>query len=99
MMTPPPHVPTEAQDPRAGVELPQAGSAVVGPAETLARKINLLLDAIVSDSGEPFGYAEVCDGAQESGYYISRTRWSLLKAGKDHVVMHSPRYSVSTLSI
>lgn len=55
-------------------------------AETLARKINLLLDTIMSESGQPFDYPAIRDKAQEAGYYISRTRWSLLKAGKEQVV-------------
>lgn len=55
-------------------------------AETLARKINLLLDTIMSESGQPFDYPAIRDGAQAAGYYISRTRWSLLKAGKEQVV-------------
>lgn len=55
-------------------------------AETLARKINLLLDVIPSDTGKPFDYAAIRDGCQEFGYYLSRTRWQLLKAGKEQVV-------------
>ena len=56
-------------------------------AETLARKINLLLDVIMSESGKPFDYATIRDAASESGYYIiSRTRWSLLKHGKEQVI-------------
>lgn len=54
--------------------------------ETLARKINLLLDTIMTESGQPFDYPAVRDAAQKAGYYISRTRWSLLKAGKEQVV-------------
>ena len=43
--------------------------------ETLARKINLLLDVVMTDEGKPFDYAAIRDGAQEkAGYYISRTR-------------------------
>ncbi|WP_251039356.1 hypothetical protein [Arthrobacter sp. ISL-72] len=55
-------------------------------AETLARKINLLLDVIMSDTGKPFDYAAIRDGAQKFGYYLSRTRWQLLKSGKEQVV-------------
>ena len=55
-------------------------------AQTLARKINLLLDTIMTESGEPYGYAAIRDGAQKAGYYISRTRWSLLKHGRDQVI-------------
>jgi transcriptional regulator with XRE-family HTH domain len=55
-------------------------------AEKLARKINLLLDAIMSDSGDPFDYPEIRDRAKEIGYDITRTRWSLLKNAKEQVV-------------
>lgn len=55
-------------------------------AETLARKVNLLHDVIVSETGKPYEYAAVRDGVQKAGYYLSRTRWSLLKAGKEQVV-------------
>lgn len=52
----------------------------------LSRKINLLLESIKSDSGKPFSYKAICHGARETGYFISRTRWSLLKAGRVQVV-------------
>lgn len=55
-------------------------------AERLARKINLLHDVIVSESGKPFEYTAIRDGVLKAGYYLSRTRWSLLKAGKEQVV-------------
>lgn len=69
------------------IDLPPERRAGIRRAETLARKINLLLDVIMSDSGKPFDYPAIRDGAQEAaGYYISRTRWSLLKQGKEQVV-------------
>ncbi|WP_459793088.1 hypothetical protein [Arthrobacter sp. AD-310] len=68
------------------LELSRERAASIRRAETLARKINLLLDVIPSPSGKPFDYPAIRDGAQEAGYYISRTRWSLLKAGKEQVV-------------
>lgn len=61
-------------------------TAGIRRAETLARKISLLLDVIMSDSGKPFDYPAIRDGARKAGYYLSRTRWSLLKAGKEQVV-------------
>jgi hypothetical protein len=61
-------------------------AAAARRAETLARKINLLLDVLVSDTGKPLDYAAMRDGAQKAGYYLSRTRWTLLKAGKEQVV-------------
>ncbi|MDJ0356057.1 hypothetical protein [Paenarthrobacter sp. PH39-S1] len=55
-------------------------------AETLARKVNLLLDTIMTEAGTPFDYSAIRDAAQEAGYYISRTRWSLLKSGKEQMI-------------
>lgn len=56
-------------------------------AESLASKISLLLDTIRTGSGRRFEYPAIRDAAQKAtGYYISRTRWSLLKAGKEQVV-------------
>lgn len=53
------------------------------PAERLARKIELLLDTIMAESGKPFGYPAVRDAARESGFYVSQERWDLFKAGKE----------------
>lgn len=55
-------------------------------AETLARKVGLLLDVIMSPTGKPYDYPAVRDAAQAQGYFLSRTRWSLLKAGKEQYV-------------
>lgn len=56
-------------------------------AETLARKLKLLLDTIPAPSGKTFDYPTLSAAAKEqSDYYISRTRWSLLKSGKEQVV-------------
>jgi hypothetical protein len=68
-------------------ELPTDRAASVRRAETLARKVKLLLDTIPSKSGKPFDYPAISAAAQEKfDYYISRTRWSLLKSGKEQVV-------------
>jgi transcriptional regulator with XRE-family HTH domain len=68
------------------LDLSSEQSAGQRRAETLARKINLLLDVIHTESGKPYDYPAIRDAAQEAGYYISRTRWSLLKHGKEQVV-------------
>ena len=68
-------------------ELPTDRAAGVRRAETLARKVKLLLDTIPSESGKTFDYPAISAAAQEKfDYYISRTRWSLLKSGKEQVV-------------
>ena len=55
-------------------------------AQWLARKINLLLDIRIDYTGQPYDYPAIHESADKLGYYISRTRWSLLKEGKDQVV-------------
>jgi hypothetical protein len=55
-------------------------------AQWLARKINLLLDMRTDATGQPYEYPAIHERADKLGYYISRTRWSLLKEGKDQVV-------------
>jgi transcriptional regulator with XRE-family HTH domain len=73
-------------------------AAAIRRAATLARKINLLLDTIMSESGEPFDYPAVSAAAQaQCGYYISRTRWSLLKAGKEQVVPKDALRAIATV--
>lgn len=51
-------------------------------ARILAGKVNLLLDAIPDGSGRPLNYRAIEVGTKEFGYYVSRTRWSLLKNGQ-----------------
>ncbi|MBG6184889.1 hypothetical protein IWX65_002867 [Arthrobacter sp. CAN_A214] len=55
-------------------------------AEILARKVGLLLDVIMSPAGKPYDYPTIRDATQAYGYFLSRTRWSLLKAGKEQYV-------------
>lgn len=81
----------------SGFDLPPQRAAAIQRAETLARKINLLLDVIVSDTGKPFDYPAIRDGAQKAGYYLSRTRWSLLKAGKEQVVPDEALRAIATV--
>ena len=72
-------------------------AAGVRRAETLARKINLLLDVIMSDSGKPYDYPAIRDGALKAGYYLSRTRWSLLKSGREQVVPDEALRAIATV--
>lgn len=78
-------------------DLPKARQDGIRRAEILARKINLLLDVVPSDSGKPFDYPAIRDGAQKAGYYISRTRWSLLKAGREQVVPEEALEAIATV--
>lgn len=78
-------------------DLPPKRAATLRRAETLARKVNLLHDVIMSDTGKPFEYLQVRDAAQEAGYYISRTRWSLLRQGKEQVMTDDALRAIATV--
>ncbi|POH75189.1 hypothetical protein [Arthrobacter glacialis] len=80
-------IPDQIRTPHIGEGLQRAKPLRSKPADVLARKVNILLDTIGTDSGKRFEYQDVRDCALEAvGYYISRTRWELLKAGKEQVV-------------
>jgi hypothetical protein len=55
-------------------------------AETLARKVELLVDTILGENGKPFDYPAVCDAAQAHGFYVSRKQSDLLRAGKEQTL-------------
>lgn len=55
-------------------------------AETLARKVDLLLDTILAENGKTFDYPAVRNAAQAQGFYVSQERWDLLKAGKEQTL-------------
>ena len=76
-------------------DLPPERAAGIRRAETLARKINLLLDVIMTESGKPFDYPAIRAGAEKAGYYLSRTRWSLLKSGH---VQHVPEEALRAIA-
>jgi transcriptional regulator with XRE-family HTH domain len=80
------------------MDLPTDRVATLHRAETLSRKVNLLLDVIMSPSGEPFEYTMVRDIAQEkTGYFLSRTRWSMLKQGRPQVVTEGTLRAVAAV--
>lgn len=51
-------------------------------AEILARKINLLLDVVVAEGGEPYEFADIQAGVRQNGYELSRTRWWRIRTGE-----------------
>lgn len=69
-----------------GFDLTPEQLAAARRTEALARKINLLLDAVMTSSARPFVYQNVRDSAKLHGFDLSRTRWSLLLNGKPQVV-------------
>lgn len=66
-------------------------------AQILARKINLLLDAIVDGAGRPYDYPAIETAAEKTGYFISRTRWSRLKNGQFQVVPDECLRAIATV--
>jgi hypothetical protein len=66
-------------------------------AQILARKINLLLDAIVDESGRPYGHPAIEAAAKRTGYKMSRTRWSMLKNGRIQVVPDACLGAIATV--
>ncbi len=54
--------------------------------ETLARKVDLLLDTIPAENGKPFDYPAVRDAAQAHGFYVSKEQWDLLTTGKEQTL-------------
>ncbi|MGM7777436.1 hypothetical protein ACSVHC_15655 [Arthrobacter sp. KNU-44] len=66
-------------------------------AQILARKINLLLDAIVDQGGRPYDYPAIEAAAEKTGYFISRTRWSMLKNGQLQVVPDACLCAIATV--
>lgn len=54
--------------------------------ETLARKVDLLVDTIPAENGKPSDYPAVRDAAQAHGFYVSREQWDSLKAGKEQTL-------------
>lgn len=54
--------------------------------EMLARKINLLYDTTTVETGEEMTFKAIDQAVKKAGYAISRTRWSLLKSGKEQKV-------------
>ena len=55
-------------------------------AESLARKVDLLVDTIPAENGKPFDYPAVRDAAQAHGFYVSKEQWDLLRAGKEQAL-------------
>ena len=66
-------------------------------AQILARKLNLLLDAIVDEAGRPYDYPAIEAAAEKTGYFISRTRWSRLKNGQFQVVPDECLRAIATV--
>lgn len=52
----------------------------------LARKLNLLLDAVAAERGKPATYKEIAAALEERGVGLSRARWSYMLSGTGYLV-------------
>ncbi|MET4058766.1 hypothetical protein ABIB35_000291 [Arthrobacter sp. UYP6] len=49
--------------------------------QILARKIDLLLDVVLTTEGKPYEFQDIQSALAENGIKLSRTRWHHMKAG------------------
>lgn len=57
--------------------------------QILSRKIDLLLDVVVTSEGKQFEFSDIAAELADRGVKLSRTRWHHLKVG-DSTVKHPP---------
>ena len=60
--------------------------AEVSPQAELARRLNLLLDVVVAERGQPVTFREVQQKLAEKGIKLSRARWFYMKDGTGRLV-------------
>lgn len=56
------------------------------PQADLARRLNLLLDVVVAERGQPVTFREVQEKLAEKGIKLSRARWFYMKDGTGRLV-------------
>lgn len=61
--------------------------------QILSRKIDLLLDVVVTSEGKQFEFSDIAAALADRGVKLSRTRWHHLKVG-DSTVKHPPELIV-----
>ena len=61
-------------------------SAELAPQAELARRLNLLLDVVVAERGQPVTFREVQAKLQDKGIKLSRARWFYMKDGTGRLV-------------
>ncbi|UUL75718.1 hypothetical protein NG819_16295 [Pseudarthrobacter sp. Fe7] len=64
----------------------EAFSAGLSPQAELARRLNLLLDVVVAERGQPVTFREVQQKLQSRGIKLSRARWFYMKDGTGRLV-------------
>ncbi len=60
--------------------------AELSPQAELARRLNLLLDVVVAERGQPVTFREVQQKLAEKGVKLSRARWFYMKDGTGRLV-------------
>lgn len=60
--------------------------AELSPQAELARRLNLLLDVVVAERGQPVTFREVQEKLAEKGIKLSRARWFYMKDGTGRLV-------------
>ena len=60
--------------------------AELSPQAELARRLNLLLDVVVAERGQPVTFREVQQKLAEKGIKLSRARWFYMKDGTGRLV-------------
>lgn len=61
-------------------------SAGSSPQAELARRLNLLLDVVVAERGQPITFREVQEKLADRGIKLSRARWFYMKDGTGRLV-------------
>ena len=60
--------------------------AELSPQAELARRLNLLLDVVVAERGQPVTFREVQEKLEDKGIKLSRARWFYMKDGTGRLV-------------
>lgn len=61
-------------------------NAGASPQAELARRLNLLLDVVVAERGQPITFREVQEQLADRGIKLSRARWFYMKDGTGRLV-------------
>ncbi len=60
------------------------------PRDELARRMNLLMDVVQADDGEPYTYRLIAERLKEQGITLSRARWAYILSGEMYDVKDRP---------
>ena len=66
------------------------------PQQVLANKVNLLLDALPGEDGNPLNFPAIQAGLRERGVALGRTKWYYLTTG--HPALRTDRELLSAIA-